>query len=132
MLIPAENRCRIEYHPKMLSEYYQYFYLCDTHITMVIAMYDFMLSIYSHLPKKYAILSEKLKPEHFAELMRRLMSLKFRMRPLPRRMWIKANGRSICVGSKIIRVADSLLEELIKSFRNYGVNPKLVIKHLSS
>ncbi len=95
-------------------------------------MYSFMKSIYSHLPKKYAILREKLGPEDFAELMRRLMSLRFRMRPLPRRMWIRTHGRSVCVGSKIIRIADCLLEELINTFRKHGVNPEIAIKQLGS
>ncbi|MCR8433527.1 MAG: hypothetical protein QXH55_02930 [Candidatus Korarchaeota archaeon] len=93
-------------------------------------MNDFMALLYSKLPEEYKVLAERFDSESFAELMRRVMSLKFKMRPLPKRMWVKNNGRAILAGSKILKTADDLAERILACIKEYGVQPELIIEKL--
>lgn len=94
----------------------------------VIGMQDFMALLYSMLPEEYDILRERLDPEAFTELMRRIMSLKFKMRSLPKRMRIRTSDRDVLVGKNVIEAASNLVEYIIKCLREYGVQPDLILR----
>lgn len=89
-----------------------------------------MKSIFAGLPGRYSIL-HRLSPDQFVELMRRLMSLRFRMKRIPRRMKLVTESSSIVVGFDIIKMADNLLTEILKYIRIHGRRPEWILKRLS-
>ena len=92
-------------------------------------MREFMLSIYNELPPRYNILS-RLSRECFVELMRRLMSIRFRMKRLPKRIRLDTNEGRKFVGWRIISIADRLLTEILENVRVVGYKPKLILKRI--
>ena len=93
-------------------------------------MYDAMKNIFENLPPKFRKLSEKLDADQFAELMRRLMSLRLRNRKLPERIYINSSKRKIVINNGMIKLADSLLTIMFEYFRKYGVQPDIIAQKI--
>jgi len=92
-------------------------------------MEEFMREIFRGLPEEYGLLRE-LQPEQFVELMRRLMSLRFRMKRIPRRIVIMTNSTRKVVGSRTIRMANDLLTRILERIRIHGRRPRIILRYL--
>lgn len=93
-------------------------------------MIDAMKNIYHNLPPQYKKLNERLDADQFAELMRRLISLKLRNKKIPRRMLIRSSRSMITIGNGLIQLADNLLTIVFEYFRKYGVRPDIVAEKI--
>ncbi len=89
-----------------------------------------MSEIFRGLPAEYGLL-RRLQPEQFVELMRRLMSLRFREKRIPKRMVLRVGGSKKVVGSRTIRTADELLTRILDRIRIHGRRPKIILRYLS-
>ncbi len=93
-------------------------------------MERFMKIIFMGLPAKYRDLHD-LDPDEFVELMRSLMSRKFRMMKTPKRLRLQVNGNQRFVGYKTIMKASMLLDRILDYIRKYGYRPDKILRLLS-